>query len=532
LDTNSVDFGQTQIMKKNLSIASVIILAAISSCKDISHQEMEIKNYWPNAGITYEIFIQSFYDSNGDSIGDINGVIRKLDYVKELGANAIWFMPIMPSPTYHKYDVTDYKAVHPDYGDLEDFKKLLDEAHKRDIKIVIDLIINHTSSDHPWFLEAKTGRDNPYRDYYIWAQKDTIADFLNKKTITLDSDNIRQWHDPGMGEDFYYGFFWGGMPDLNFDNPKVREEIYEIGKFWLNDVGVDGFRLDAAKHIFPDDRPLDNHEFWKEFRAKMQAIKPDVYLVGEVYDRKEVVAPYLHGLPALFNFDFHYTLIKTMNTGDGMLLAKMQKEIQDYYQEITPAFIDATISSNHDQPRLLNELGSDPAKYKQAIAVMLTMPGSPYLYYGEEIGMLGLKPDEHIREPFLWDEKAKDTGRAKWIKAKYSTDSTVVPLEIQRKDASSFFNHYKKLIALRNSYPALAIGALELPDFEISKTVMGYFRKSGVQEVFVVHNIGKEDVEVEVPAGFETEIFGLGEGELADRRLKLGGNASRLLMKR
>lgn len=518
-------------MKKSILTTSVLALAIFSSCEEKIKETSEVKNYWPQAGVTYEIFVQSFYDSNGDSIGDFNGVTQKLDYVKELGANAIWFMPIMPSPTYHKYDVTDYKAVHPDYGTMEDFKKLLEEAHKRDIKIVIDMIINHTSNEHPWFLESKSGRDNPYREYYVWAQKDTIADFLNKKTITLDSDNIRQWHDPGQGEDFYYGFFWGGMPDLNFDSPKVREEIYEIGRFWLEEVGVDGFRLDAAKHIFPDDRPEDNHEFWKEFRAKMVAIKPDVYLVGEVYDKKEIVAPYLPGLPALFNFDFHYTLLETMNTENGMLLAKKQKEVLDFYQGITPTFIDATFSSNHDQPRILNELGSDPDKYKQAIAILLTMPGAPYLYYGEEIGMLGLKPDEHIREPFLWDEKNKDSGRAKWIKAKYSKDSTVTSLEVQRKDPNSYFNHYKNLITLRNSNPALAIGNLQLPETELPNTVMAYFRKSGEQEIFVIHNVGKEQVELDLPDGFEEVIFSLGEGEIEAGNLKLSGNSSRVFLK-
>lgn len=515
---------------KNLQLIALATgMAIFTACE--KKKAPEVKNYWPNAGVTYEIFVQSFYDSNGDSIGDFNGVTQKLDYVKELGANAIWFMPIMPSPTYHKYDVTDYKAVHPDYGTMEDFKKLLDEAHKRDIKIVIDLIINHTSNQHPWFLESKSGRDNPYRDYYVWAQKDTIADFLNKKIITLDSDNIRQWHDPGNGEDFYYGFFWGGMPDLNFDNPKVREEIYDIGRFWLEEIGVDGFRLDAAKHVFPDDRPLDNHAFWKEFRAEMEAIKPDVYLVGEVYDKKEIVAPYLPGLPALFNFDFHYTLLDALNKEDGMLLAKKQKEIIDFYQGITPTFIDATFSSNHDQPRLLNDLGSDPAKYKQASMILMTMPGAPYIYYGEEIGMLGLKPDENIREPFLWDEKSKDTGRTSWIKAKYSTDSTVTSLAKQKENPDSYFNHYKNLISIRNSYPALATGAMELPTQEYPKTVMAYFRKSGDQEIFVVHNVGKEEIEIDLPDGFEESIFSLGGGEFASGKLKLSGNSSRVFLK-
>ena len=207
-------------MKKTQLVTLFSSLALMSACDQ--KVTPPVQNYWPNAGVTYEIFVQSFHDSDGDGIGDINGVTEKLDYIKELGANAIWFMPIMPSPTYHKYDVTDYKAIHPDYGTMEDFKRLLDEAHKRDIKIVIDMIINHTSTQHPWFEGAKSGEENSFRDYYVWAKKDTIASFLDKKVITLDSDNIRQWHDPGKGEHYYYGFFWGGMPDLNFDNPVVR----------------------------------------------------------------------------------------------------------------------------------------------------------------------------------------------------------------------------------------------------------------------------------------------------------------------
>jgi glycosidase len=511
----------------NLTLMAGLALAVACSPKDT----VEPVNYWPQAGVTYEIFVQSFYDSNGDGIGDLNGVTEKLDYVSELGADAIWFMPIMASPTYHKYDVTDYKSIHPDYGTMEDFKKLLEEAHSRDIKIVIDMIINHTSTQHPWFIESSSSRDNAYRDYYVWAQKDTITAFLDKKVITLDSDNIRQWHDPGKGEDFYYGFFWGGMPDLNFDNPKVREEIYEIGRFWLEEVGVDGFRLDAAKHIFPDDRPLDNHAFWKEFRSKMEAIKPDVYLVGEVYDKKEIVAPYLPGLPALFNFDFHYTLLEALNTENGMLLATKQKEILDFYQGITSSFIDATISSNHDQPRLLNELDSDPEKYKQASTIMLTMPGAPYLYYGEEIGMLGLKPDENIREPFLWDVKEKDNGRTSWMEPVYTLDSTVTPLAIQRNDPNSYFNHYKELIHLRKTHPALAIGSLELPESEYPKTVMAFQRRSADQTLFVLHNLGKEEVTVNVPKEFTKKIYHLGLGVHAESKVRLGKNSSIVLGK-
>ena len=514
-------------MKKQVvfSLLTLVLLQFSSS----QIQAQQAKNYWPKAGVTYEIFVQSFNDSNGDGIGDFNGVTEKLDYIKELGANAIWFMPIMPSPTYHKYDVTDYKAVHPDYGTMADFKRLLDEAHKRDIKIVIDMIINHTSNEHPWFQNSKTGADAAFRDYYVWAQKDTIATYLNKKTITLDSDNIRQWHDPGQGKDYYYGFFWGGMPDLNFDSPRVRKEIVDIGRFWLEEVGVDGFRLDAAKHIFPDDRPLDNHAFWKEFRQEMEAIKPDIYLVGEVYDKKEIVAPYLPGLPALFNFDFHYTLIEALNTANGQLLYQKQKDVLDFYQGITPDFIDATFSSNHDQPRLLNDLKKDPAKYKQALAILMTLPGAPYLYYGEEIGMLGLKPDEQIREPFLWDTKGNDKGRATWLVPQYSTDETVTPLAQQRLDAGSYFNHYKKVIALRQSNPALAIGSLESSGMTYPNSVMAYMRRAAGQELFVLHHLGVDAVEVALPDGFANQRFATEGVMLRSGKVYLPPNSSLVL---
>jgi alpha-amylase len=504
---------------KNYLTLIIPLLIFTQACSEKKTTQEE--NHWPHAGITYEIFVQSFYDTDGDGIGDFNGVTKKLDHVKELGANAIWFMPIMPSPSYHKYDVTDYKAVHPDYGTMEDFKNLLEEAHQRDIKIVIDMIINHTSNEHPWFQESMKSRDNPYRDYYVWAQKDTIADFINKKTITLDSDNIQQWHDPGFGEDYYYGFFYGGMPDLNFDNPKVREEIYEIGRFWLEDVGVDGFRLDAAKHIFPDDRPEDNHSFWIEFRERMSAIKPDIYLVGEVYDMKEIVAPYLSGLPALFNFDFHYTLIEAFEKEDGMLLARKQKEVLEFYNSITKDFIDATFSSNHDQPRLLNSLGENPRKLKLAINILMTMPGAPYLYYGEEIGMLGNKPDEHIREPFLWDIKSNDKGRPTWIEPKYSIDETVTPLAIQKSMSTSYFNHYKEIIKLRNTSRALALGGLDLYEGDLPAPLMVYFRDYNNQNLIVAHNLSDMEYEIEIQEEYRKVIYKYGQPSLEGNRVSL-----------
>ena len=190
------------------------------SCATLTEESPPLTSNWPN-GVTYEIFVQSFADSDGDGIGDINGMTGKLDYLLDLGIGAVWLMPISPSPSYHKYDVTDYKGIHPDYGTMDDFKKFVEEAHEKNIKVIIDLVVNHTASGHPWFIEASSSPENPYRDYYVWADKDSIADQLAKKEISQDSDNITQWHavNGDTTKEHYYGFFWGGMPDLNFDNP-------------------------------------------------------------------------------------------------------------------------------------------------------------------------------------------------------------------------------------------------------------------------------------------------------------------------
>ena len=203
---------------KILNLLLFLPILILSSCTHSKLREEENDEIWPN-GTMYEIFVQSFADSNGDGIGDINGMTSKLDYLEDLGIKGIWLMPMGPSPSYHKYDVTDYYDIHPDYGTLDDFKHFVAEAHKRDIKIVMDFVINHSSNQHPWFIEAKKSKSSPYRDYYVWANIDSIKDQLAKKVITLDSDNITQWHQNEGDEEYYYGFFSGRMPDLNYDNP-------------------------------------------------------------------------------------------------------------------------------------------------------------------------------------------------------------------------------------------------------------------------------------------------------------------------
>lgn len=496
------------ISQAGLFILALLIISCQSKETVESVSEKQRISSWPSHGITYEIFVQSFVDSDGDSIGDIKGMTSKLDYLQDLGVEAVWLMPIMPSPSYHKYDVTDYRGIHPDYGTIDDFKAFVKEAHDHNIKVVIDLIINHTSSEHPWFKEAATDKNSKYRDYFVWADKDSIADQLAKKEISFDSDNIRQWH-PYQGDtlsEHYYGFFYGGMPDLNFDNPELRAEIYDIGKFWLEEIGVDGFRLDAAKHIFPDDRAKDNHAFWVEFKNKMEEVNPNVYLVGEVWASTDTQAPYAEGFTSLFNFDLAFSILETLHKGEdvtaviaghgwkveeGKSLAEGYVNSKEKFVRYNPDFAVATFLSNHDQNRVMSVLENDTEKAKMAASVLLTLPGAPYLYYGEEIGMRGTKPDEHIREPFLWEANAKDTDRAKWITPKFTTDETVTPLSEQTADANSIFNHYKTMIALRRGSEILTYGDIQVVENPNSSLLIFKRKRSG-EEMLVIHNVSGE----------------------------------------
>jgi glycosidase len=443
-----------------------------------------------NLDIVYEVYVQSYCDSNSDGIGDLPGLISKLDYIHDLGATAIWLMPIHPSPSYHKYDVSDYYGIHPDYGTMADMDRLITEVHKRKMELILDLVINHTSSEHPWFKESSSSPDNPYRHYYVWKDFETIKDEIQKKSTTFDSDNLTQWHAWKDEKERYYGFFWKGMPDLNFDYPPLREEIYKISKFWL-DKGVDGFRLDAAKHIYPDDRLDDTRKFWEEFTAKMRVIKPGVRIIGEVWTDPQTLSKLFRGLPSLFNFELTKAVPECIHAGDADKFRYPYTIIQDAYKKSKVPFEDAILLSNHDMNRIRSTLGGDVAKSKLAASILLTLPGTPYIYYGEEIGMLGIKPDIHLREPFLWgDDILKDT---RWEKPKYSVSPDVVPLEEQKNDPESIYHHYKKWMKLRNENPVLSYGVLQFMEME-NKAVLAYTISDSKVTYWVVHNLGPEEV--------------------------------------
>lgn len=489
-------------MKIRSGTIVLVSLLLLLSCS--TEKRSEVK--WPY-GVKYEVFVMSFADGDGNGKGDFKGLTAKINYLSDLGINGLWLMPIMPSDTYHKYHVIDYKNIDPDFGTLDDFKNFVEAAHKRDIRIITDFVINHTGNLHPWFLEAQKGRDNPYRNYYVWAKKDSIRNQIFKKATSFDSDNIRKWHAVNNDTlaEHYYGYFNSLTPDLNLDNPKVKEEILDIARFWLNEIKVDGFRMDAARHIFPDERAEDNHNFWVWFKEEMEKIKPDVYLVGEVWSNAKVVAPYLKGLPSLFNFDLGYAITDVARAGrDTINFVQRYKDIRDYYKSITSDYLDATFVKNHDQTRILTELKGDVNKAKMAAAILLTMPGTPYLYYGEEIGMVGDKistyqdifgPDAYVREPFIWDEGKKDKMQTSWEVPQFSTDQTVVPGSKQKEDSNSLYTFYRNTIRYRNSSDALTYGDIDHSGINIAE-IVSFIRKHEDLEVLVIHNVS--DVEVTI----------------------------------
>jgi glycosidase len=407
---------------------------------------------WWRTAVFYEIFVRSFYDTDGDGIGDFNGITAKLDYLETLGINAIWLMPIHPSPSYHGYDVLNYYAVNPEYGSMDDFKNLLNEAHKRDIRIIIDLVINHTSSQHPWFKDANSNLDSDYRDFYVWA----------------DTPGAGNWHQGQNG--YYYGFFWGGMPDLNFNNPAVTEAVLNINDYWLNKIGVDGFRIDAVKHLIEVDGKLENtpatHDWLKEYYKTYKANNPQAYTIGEVFGAGSSVIKQYTGteLDHIFSFEMASGIVNSVNGGANSGITSAVK----FAQMDTPDYNYATFLTNHDQNRVMSVFNGNVDKAKVASFLMLTLPGTPYIYYGEEIGMQGRKPDEDIRPPMQWsaDEFAGFSTVEPWRAP--SNDYTQFNVEAQTGDTASLLEHYRRLIQLRKSHPTLQTADITLLDAENS----------------------------------------------------------------
>ena len=404
---------------------------------------------WFDDAILYEIFVRSFYDSGNDGIGDLAGITAQLDYLQELGITAIWLMPIHPSPSYHGYDVTDYFAINPDYGTMDDMIALVDAAHARGIRVIMDLVVNHMADDHPIFQDAYANPDSQYADWFVW----------------YDS-----------GHTAYQAF--GGyrdMPELNHDNPEVYDYVVEIASFWMDlgdgdgdyPNGVDGFRCDVAKDV-----PLAT---WQALKGEMRELDPDSLLLGEVWEQTAQNMPmwYDDAFDALFDYPLYHSIANSHDESLDSLLAGAQ----------LPTLVNAIIIgedrffpagyqmvrflNNHDTNRVMSEVGKDWDRARTAATFYLTLPGTPMIYYGEEIGMLGEKGsgnpywDEYRREPMDWYTAKEGEGMPTWFQPgnRYNAPDDGISVEEQDDTADSLLNHYRALAALRHAHPALRDGA-------------------------------------------------------------------------
>ncbi|GLQ51727.1 alpha-amylase family glycosyl hydrolase [Dyella flava] len=451
-----------------------------------------------SSGVYYEIFVRAFYDSNGDGIGDLNGVTQKLDYLKSLGVSAIWLMPINPSPSYHGYDITDYEGINPQYGTMQDFKRLLDEAHKRGIKVVMDMVINHTSDQHPWFKAALNPKD-PHHDWYVWAKP-------NSDLKAISATGGPAWHRAPNGQ-YYVGVFTSAMPDLNYDNPAVRKEMIDVGKFWLRE-GVDGFRLDAAQHIYDDlrsdmDSPValqKNVTWWTEYRHGLEAVNPHVWLVGEVARQNpDDLTPYMGPLNTVFNFPVATQLINSVKQERNLGIGKgLEYTYVAYRAHDRGEFDDAPFLSNHDQERVMSQLDDNMAHMRLAAALLLTLPGHPFIYYGEELGMQGTKPDEDIREPMRWYRNGHGAGVAQW-KGWSTSDGPDISVQAEQADPDSLLNLYRTLIGWREQISALRDGVLHNVPVD-DPHVLAYMLQDTQSRVLVIHNLSRDTRTVSLAA--------------------------------
>jgi alpha-amylase len=428
--------------------------------------------HWWKDAVFYEIFVRSFKDSDGDGIGDFNGITQNLDYLQQLGVNAIWLMPIHPSPSYHGYDVINYYAVNFEYGTMGDFKHLLEEAHDRGIHIIIDLVLNHTSSQHPWFTDSNSNTNSKYHDYYVWS----------------DSSGGNGWYQGQNG--YYFAFFCECMPDLNYRNAEVTADMLKITDYWLQNIGVDGFRVDAAKHLIEDGDIRENtpatHKWYKDFYIAYKAQNPQAYTVGEVYGAGASLVKSYTGdqLDQIFNFEMSSGFVNSVNGG---AISGVTSAIKFALQDM-PDFNFATFLTNHDQNRAMSVFHGDLGKAKAAATLLLTSPGTPFIYYGEEIGMQGQKPDEDIRLPMQWnsDINAGFTTGMPWRAP--APDYQQVNVESQNEDPNSLLNHYRALIKLRMEYPALSSGDITLVETGNS-AVYAVLRSSDNGKILVMVNL-------------------------------------------
>jgi maltose alpha-D-glucosyltransferase / alpha-amylase len=497
---------------------------------------------WYQQAVFYEMYVRAFQDSNGDGHGDFRGAIKRLDYIQSLGVDCIWIMPMYPSPLLDDgYDVADYYGIHPDYGTVADFKAFLDAAHERGLRVVTDLVMNHTSDQHPWFQEARRDPNSPYRNYYVWS--DTDDKYKDTRIIFLDTESSNWTYDEVAGQ-YYWHRFYSSQPDLNYDNPAVHEEMFGIMRYWL-DMGVDGFRADAVPYLYEregthcENLP-ETHDFLKKVRRLMDEEYPDRVLIAEANQWPEDLLPYF-GDGDEFHMCFHFPIMPRL------FMAVKQADKQGILDILarTPAIPEGTqwltFLRNHDEltlemvtdeerewlwqqyapePRMRLNLGirrrlmplldNDRGRWLLLNALLMTLPGVPILYYGDEIGMgdnIWL-PDRHgVRTPMQWSAE-KNAGFSE-------SEETYLPViddpvygyqkvnvTAQEKEPGSLLWATRYLLAARRRHPALQHGRLEFLPTE-NAAVLAYWRLLEDERILCLYNLGPQpqSLSFELPEG-------------------------------
>ena len=440
----------------------------------------------------YEVFVGSFYDADGDGTGDLNGVTQKLDYIHDLGFRGIWLMPVAPSPTYHKYDVADYTDIDPAYGTREDFRTLAAACRERRMQVIVDLVLNHTSVQHPWFQTAAAYLHDlpegaepdpqacPYVDYYRFTRQ--------------AQGGYAQLADSGW---YYEARFWEGMPDLNLDSDAVRREIREIMRYWLNE-GADGFRLDAVTSYYTGNADK-NIEFLSFVNQTAKELDPDCYIVCEGWDSQKVYARYYaSGVDSMFDFAFADASGIIAGTLLGQYTARdfgnmLEKEWQ-LYESYGPQAVNAPFYTNHDMGRSAGYYATDEGdRTKLAQAMNLLAGGKVFLYYGEEIGMKGAGRDENKRAPMYWSDDPQAAGMTKAPPGMDNVQMKFPSLAEQEKDPYSILNYIREVMRIRNALPVITSGRTWVHQDLTTDDVCVLIREDGVHApALVVYNISPE----------------------------------------
>ncbi|HSQ25582.1 MAG TPA: maltose alpha-D-glucosyltransferase [Anaerolineales bacterium] len=501
---------------------------------------MKSDRFWYKNAVFYEVYVRAFYDSNGDGHGDLKGITEKLDYLQELGVDCIWLLPIYPSPLKDDgYDIADYYHVLKEYGTLADFKELVAAAHKRGMYVIADLVLNHTSDQHPWFQSARRSRQSPYRDYYVWS--DTEEKYSQARIIFIDTEKSNWTWDEQAGQYFWHRFY-SSQPDLNYDNLEVQKEMENVAKFWL-DLGIDGFRADAVPYLFEREATNcenlpETHDYLKRLRSFFDQHYPDKILLCEANQWPEDVRPYF-GDGDEFHMSFHFPVMPRIY----MALRKGDREPLEWILNRTPDIPEncqwCVFLRNHDEltlemvteeerqwmwseyapeqrmrlnlgirRRLAPLLDNDSCKIALANSLLFTLPGSPIIYYGDEIGMgdnIWLPDRNGVRTPMQWNEAQNagfSTAPAEKIYAPLISDEAFswqhVNVSAQKRDPHSLLHTIRKMIRIRKTNPVFGNGEFSWVKFD-HPGVAAYWRHDQDDQVLVLNNLTGETVRITIP---------------------------------